>query len=78
MIQTACKECQTVFDIPVTMAQINEWRSGTLIQKVMPDLSADLRELLISGICGKCFDEIFAGMDDDDYSDEGYPPDSLI
>lgn len=34
------------------------WKRGDgLIQDLMPYLSADIRELLISGICGPCFDE---------------------
>lgn len=28
-------------------------------QDVLPDLSADAREMLISGMCGKCFDKLF-------------------
>jgi hypothetical protein len=37
----------------------HEWRNGKLIQDAMPTLSVDDREFLISGICGKCFDEMF-------------------
>jgi len=32
---------------------------GELIQNALPYLSADERELLISGICGGCFDKMF-------------------
>lgn len=30
------------------------------IQDALPNLTADERELLVSGICGKCFDKMFA------------------
>ena len=33
--------------------------NGALIQDAMPYLSADDRELLISGTCGACFDKMF-------------------
>jgi hypothetical protein len=29
------------------------------VQNIFPELSADLRELLISGTCGWCFDKMF-------------------
>ena len=36
-----------------------KWQNGTRIQMAMPMLSPDDREILISGICGPCFDKIF-------------------
>jgi hypothetical protein len=47
-------------------ADYERWQNGEHIQNVAPYLSADDRELLISGMCGKCFDEIFAGEDEDE------------
>jgi hypothetical protein len=35
------------------------WKEGMLIQDAMPELSADERQLLISGTCGKCWDKMF-------------------
>jgi hypothetical protein len=37
-------------DLPVTGEQIANWRSGALIQNVMPQLNAGQREFLISGV----------------------------
>ncbi len=54
-----CKQCDQVFDIDVTADQLRRWQEGELIQRAMPELSVDLRELLISGTCGKCFDKMF-------------------
>ena len=36
--------------IPVSKNQINRWENGELIQDVMPDLTKDEREFMISGI----------------------------
>ena len=47
--------------ITVGNADLDAWQNGTLIQDAMPYLSADDREILISGICGECFDNMFAG-----------------
>lgn len=61
-----CGRCGYDFEVPATAEQLSNWRSGELIQRAMPNLTADERELLISGYCGKCFDEITMPMDEDD------------
>ena len=43
---------------------VTDWQNGKLIQDAMPYLSADERELIISGTCGKCFDEMFGECDE--------------
>ena len=43
----------------VVQGDYEAWENGKLIQDVMPYLSADEREVLISGICGPCFDKMF-------------------
>ena len=40
----------TTREIPVTNWQIIQWRHGALIQDVMPDLSAEDREFIKTGI----------------------------
>ena len=37
-------------DIDVTPAQIDAWEQGMLVQSAMPDLSADEREFIMTGI----------------------------
>lgn len=58
-IITRCSECQHDYVMYVNRFDYARWQAGAKIQNVMPYLSADERELLISGICGKCFDAIF-------------------
>ena len=66
MITVICNECNKGYDIPITERQRDEWlSSGRLIQKAFPQLSAAERELFISGMCGKCFDALFEGMEDE-------------
>lgn len=43
------KKTNTV-DLDVTLEQIADWQSGTLIQNAMPNLSADEREFVKTGI----------------------------
>ena len=37
-------------DIPVTQSQIDDWNQGALIQDAMPNVSADDREFLKTGV----------------------------
>lgn len=61
-----CGVCGKSEDVPVSSDQLARWKSGELIQRVMPELSSAQRELLISGICGTCFDVMFKDEDDQD------------
>ena len=54
-----CVRCGDQFDMVVPTHGLIAWKEGMLIQDAMPELSADERELLISGICGKCWDKMF-------------------
>jgi hypothetical protein len=45
---------------------VERWQSGDYIQDALPMLSADERELLISGICGHCFDTMFCEEEPED------------
>jgi hypothetical protein len=44
-----------------THQQLKAWVNGAHIQAVMPDLSPAERELLISGTCAACFEQMFGG-----------------
>ncbi len=46
-------------EIPVTEAQLAEWHSGKLIQEAMPNLSADDREFIMTGITPEEWEETF-------------------
>lgn len=47
------------WEIAVSEQQMADWQSGTLIQLVMPNLSADEREFIMTGITPSEWDEIF-------------------
>ena len=55
-----CRMCKEKHEITVSREEYNAYKQGELIQYAFPKLNADDRELLISGICGKCYDRIFA------------------
>ena len=54
-----CCRCKDQVELKVVQADYEAWENGKLIQDAMPYLSADEREVLISGTCGPCFDKMF-------------------
>ncbi len=63
-IEVECIECGRTSSIPLSEEQEILWKSGAHIQNVAPNLSSGQRELLISRICGECFDEMFKEEDE--------------
>jgi|TARA_R110000803_G_scaffold197800_1_gene261413 hypothetical protein len=45
--------------LDVTQEQLNLWQDGELIQDVMPNLNADEREFIVSGITIGSWDNLF-------------------
>ena len=66
-----CRECHEVTVLNLDFDDVCRWKGGELIQKVFPQLSEDVRELMISQVCGKCFAELFEGIEPSD--DEEMP-----
>jgi hypothetical protein len=55
-----CTMCKKTYDLAVSDDMLKAWKRGGYIQDVMPKLTAGERELLISGTCNTCFDNLFA------------------
>lgn len=64
--KVSCKNCLKTFVLKVNKADLFAWIRGTLIQKALPYLTADERELLISETCGECWEKLFGGDGHDD------------
>jgi hypothetical protein len=50
-------------EIPCTQEQIDAWKTGALIQRVMPQLTADQREFLMTGCTAEDWDDLFGELD---------------
>ena len=53
-------------DIPVTETQLADWRAGVLIQDAMPNIAADDREFIKTGITAEEWNAVF-GENNDEY-----------
>jgi hypothetical protein len=60
-----CIECGATQSIRVDADAAIRFRGGEFAQDCFPTLPADQREFLISGICGKCWDEMFPDIEDE-------------
>lgn len=63
-----CVMCGAEVEIVVTDEQATELQSRNRrhIQDILPTHSPGEREMFISGICSKCFDNFFADTGDDE------------
>ena len=60
-IVTSCPFCGHANFVEVNEDDYFEWYNGALAQNAFPYLSADEREMLISGICPTCWEKTFGG-----------------
>lgn len=58
-VMTSCPFCGHADSVFVNEADYWDWQDGTRAQDAFPYLSADDRELLISGICYQCWHKMF-------------------
>ena len=72
-VETYCPMCHTYHYVEVNERDFYAWQSGKLAQDAFPYLSAEEREMLISGICPECWAEMFS----EDEDEEDYEPDDL-
>ena len=52
-------------DIPVTETQFADWNAGVLIQNAMPNISADDREFIKTGITAEEWNAVFGESNDE-------------
>lgn len=71
-IEVRCPFCGAINHIAVFETDYDRWIDGELVQNAFPYLTADERELLVSGLCFKCQDDVFGSDDEED--DEDYEP----
>ena len=58
---------ERTLDLPVTQEQIAAWEAGTLIQEAMPQISADQREFILTGITAEEWDVEFGTAEEDSW-----------
>lgn len=65
-VTAVCPMCGDVKFFSLPADGFRAWQGGELIQRALPDLDANDRERLISGICPACWDKMFSFPDDEE------------
>lgn len=68
---------ENTLDLNVTEEQLQAWHDGALIQNVMPHLSADEREFIMTGLMPESWEEIFKGHDEAPEGEDIHPEDEV-
>jgi hypothetical protein len=64
-VRGPCYSCGKAQEVIVADADLRKFRAGEYAQNCFPYLSAAAREFLISGICEKCWEEMFAETEEE-------------
>lgn len=75
IVTTICPFCGHAHEVAVSEADFWDWQDGALVQDAFPYLTADEREMLVSGICPDCWEQTFGGSDEDEEDFEDWEPD---
>ncbi len=59
VVKGVCPFCGEVWEVYVPAAGLKKWMDGACIQNAMPDVPAETREFLLSGMCRDCQNKIF-------------------
>lgn len=58
-LELKCKYCNKIHKIPVFKEDLEKYNKGKLVQECFPYISTEYRELLISGMCPECWDNLY-------------------
>jgi hypothetical protein len=61
-----CNVCDGAVVMEINPADEADWKAGKFIQHALPYLTAAERELLKTGICGPCFDQVCGEEEEDE------------
>ena len=60
ILKRTCGQCKELHQIHVYSDDYKAWKNGQLSHVAMPYVPKSMRVLLLSGLCGSCFEDLFA------------------
>lgn len=66
LVGARCPVCGKMNQVEVYKADFEAWQNGELIQRAMPYLSANEREIIQTGTCAKCWDKLFGEPEEEE------------
>lgn len=62
-----CPHCHKVIKLPIKEEELLAWNPNEqFVQEAFPELTPGQREMLLSGLCEECWNEIFSEEDEED------------
>jgi hypothetical protein len=61
--EIGCKHCPRKYEVELDPHDLVRWANGELIQNAMPYLTADERELIMTGTCGECWERLWKDVE---------------
>jgi hypothetical protein len=65
-IRKVCIDCRVTQVFTVPAQGLWDYEHGKLIGQAMPTVAPELREMFLSGICPRCWNKLFADVDEDE------------
>lgn len=70
-VEVVCQVCKKPKQIELGVVGLERLKNGDmLIQRAIPHVAPELREMLISGTCPDCFKAMFAAFEEDEDFEE--------
>jgi hypothetical protein len=60
-----CPDCTTSVSLQISGQSLYLANQGALVQAVMPDQPADVRERFVTGYCAECWSKIFGDEEEE-------------
>jgi hypothetical protein len=60
-----CSCCDAVYTFVVLPEAYESWQNGAFVQDAFPSMPREWREMLISGTCPSCWNEMFRDEESD-------------
>lgn len=61
-----CMHCGKSTLVLLDIGKVNRWRAGEYVQSVWPEMTADARELLMTGTHPACWEAMFGHLEDEE------------
>jgi hypothetical protein len=63
LVSVTCTSCKEDTKLTLPVKSFDDWNTKNgFVQDVFSEMSADVREMFISGTCGSCWDKMFGGF----------------
>ena len=71
LVGNRCPMCQKMHKVAVNKRDYDDWQGGMSLLRAFPYLNTYQREIIQTGTCQSCWDNLFGGPDEEDLACDG-------